>query len=387
MPAALPPPPTKPAPREARAWLDFDHLAQPRAVERQTIGSAVLLTLFLHCALFFWVLPWIGNAMKSAPAIVVAPAADAPAPAIEYVLTPLTPEDKRAVRFIETNPAAPTSAPAPTVNISNRDQSAAQPVPDPNGHSDLPATTGEKANSEKIVSGDSNKPAPTPSPPAAQPRPPATAPPAAPQPVAYSQPVSLPGKAISSDGEGVQISDQPSEAPANKTADKVSPTVADAQKNYVLPPGPLTPETVAASAAAATPQPRPALNPSTHAGPVMKNSQATHKLGLPAADAKFTPFGAYLAQMGEAIETEWDIECGQYQFGVQDSGTAAAISFVVNSQGEVEKVTVENSTATRGATLMCVSAIKHPAPFGVWTKEMTAMLGERQTITFTFYYE
>jgi hypothetical protein len=33
-----------------------------------------------------------------------------------------------------------------------------------------------------------------------------------------------------------------------------------------------------------------------------------------------------------------------------------------------------------------LSAVREPAPYRAWTKEMVAVLGEDQVLTFTFYY-
>jgi hypothetical protein len=393
MPAPTEPSVRQPDQRELRAWADFDQLTRPRPEERAVIGSALLLTILLHGALFFWVIPWLGNAVRVSPlsAVPTTPAR----PPVEYVLTPLTAEDKQAIRYLETNPAAPDSKPVATNNISNRDQHAAQPVPDPNGHSDLPATNGQTANSSKIVAGDTPKPQPPAPPPTPAPTPEptksstASAQPTAPPPpqIAMNIP-SLPGNVATSDGFGVHISDQPRDTSPSQPAHKIPPNLAPAPEDYKLPPGPLTPEAVAASAAAATPLERPTLMVQTHDGPILKNTKGTHDQALnPAVDAKWTPFGAYLQMMFEAIGSEWDIECDRYNFSVQDSGAAVVTTFVINRQGEIESVNVESSSATRGATLLCLNAIKHPAPFGVWTEEMAALLGERQTIQVTFYYQ
>jgi hypothetical protein len=394
MPAPIELPARPPAPPALRAWEDFDRLSQTRPEERLAIGSAILLTILLHGALFFWVLPWLGNVVKMAPVSARAASLTTPPPRpVEYALTPATPEDQKAIRYLETNPAAPSSAPVATNNISNRDQRVAQPVPNPDGHSDLPATTGDTLNSSKIVSGDLRKPMP-PAPPsstapptkAVTAAPPPTAPP--PEQIAMTTP-SLPSNITTpTEGEGVRVSDQPGNTTAQKPADQTPPANETVPDDYKLPPGPLTPEAVAASAAAATPQARPTLEVQTHAGPIIKSTQGTHNAGIaPAVDAKFTPFGAYLQKMFEAIGSEWDIECEDYTFGVQDSGVAVVVSFIINSQGQVESAQVENSSATRGATMLCLNAIQRPAPYGVWTKEMTAELGDRQLIKVAFYYQ
>ncbi len=391
MPAPTEQPARPPAPPDLRAWEDFDRLSQTRPEERLAIGSAVLLTLLLHGGLFFWVLPWLGNVVKMTPVSVRAASLTPPPRPVEYALTPATPEDQQAIRYLETNPAAPSSTPVATNNISNRDQRVAQPVPNPDGHSDLPATTGTSVNSSKIVAGDLHKPAPPAPPSATAPptksasaAPPPTAPP--PEQIAMMTP-SLPANITSPEGEGVRVSNQPGNTTAQKPAEQTPPTTETVPDNYKFPPGPLTPEAVAASAAAATPQPRPTLEVQTHAGPIVKNTQGTHVLGSLGADAKFTAFGAYLQKMYEAIGSEWDIECEDYTFSVQDSGVAVVVTFIINSQGQVESAQVESSSATRGATMLCLNAIQRPTPYGVWTKEMTALLGDRQEIQVTFYYQ
>ena len=391
MPAPIEPPARRPDPLERRAWTDFDRLTQVRPEERAVVGSAVLLTILLHCTLFFWVLPWLGNAVKISPNDLGATAAALPAPPpIEYSLAPLTPEDQKAIRYLEANPAAPASTPVATNNISTRDQRAAQPKPDANGHSDVPVTDGDSANSPKIVAGDEHPPQP----PAPPPRPAtkessaAAAPPTAPPPQLAMMVPGLRGNVSTSPGDGVRVSDQPGDNSAQKSADKIPPNPTPAPQDYKLPPGPLTPESVAASAAAATPLERPLLLAHTHAGPILKNAQSTHDAGLvPGVDAKWTPFGAYLAMMFEAIGAEWDIEFGQYSFSLQDSGSAVETTFVINRQGQIVSAQVDSSSATRGATVLCLNAIRHPAPFGVWTEEMAAQLGDEQTIKITFYYQ
>jgi hypothetical protein len=35
----------------------------------------------------------------------------------------------------------------------------------------------------------------------------------------------------------------------------------------------------------------------------------------------------------------------------------------------------------------CMSAITDRAPYGEWTDDMKAVLGEQQEMTFTFYYQ
>ncbi|HTB63732.1 MAG TPA: hypothetical protein VK737_09090 [Opitutales bacterium] len=392
MPAPAQPPPLPPGPPRPRAWVDLDRLTQPRPEERVAAGMAVLLTLLLHGGLFFWVIPWLGNlelaAEKNARYAESATITPTPPP-IVYELQPTTPEDQKALRYVEVNPNAPDSQPVATHNISNRDQSAAQPTPDPNGQSDMPATNGTIANAPKIVSGDIQKPAPPPTPApkpeasTARAAPPPTAPP--PSQIAMNTP-SLPGTISQSNGEGVMISDHSSDITSPTQTLQNLPNDTTAQKNYQLPSGPLTPQTVAASADAATPQDRPTAEIKTHSGPINKNSKNAHSIGVEASDAMKTNYGTYLALMYEAIGQEWDNECAKYSFDVRDDGSAVQVEFILNSKGEVVEAQVEDSNATAGATSLCLNAIKLSAPYGVWTPDMVALLGEQQQIKVTFFY-
>ena len=373
-----------------RAWTDFDRLSQPREDDPKIIGSAILLTILLHGMLFFWILPWLGNAMQMSRATSSQSAGLAPPP-VEYVLAPLTPADQQAMRYMETNPNAPTVKPDATNNISNRDQRAAQPNPNPDGNSDKPQTDGQQLNTQKIVQGDLSRPAPAPSPPAPV-TPPAQKPavaarPAAP--VAAAAPPALPAKPTSTDGEGIRFEEKPPEKPADKPVENpLPPTIAQARSNPRLRDGPLTPDVVAQSAADATPETRPSLAVKTHAGPVVEEKKGTHNAGIaPAVDAKFNQFGAYLQMMFEAISSQWDNDCANFSFNQRDAGTVVEVEFTLDSKGGVTGLQVADTTATRGATLLCVNAIKLPAPYGVWSKEMVALLGEAQTVRISFYYQ
>ena len=382
------------APRPTRAWTDFDQLSKRSEDDPKIIGSAILLTLLLHGMLFFWILPWLSAALQmprytSSISASLAP----PPPPIEYVLTPMTPADQQAMRYMETNPNAPVTPPEPTNNISNRDQRVAQPNPNPNGNSDKPRTDGQQLNTQKIIEGELSKPAPAPAPPPPTPvTPPAPKPAAAAQPTApvvAAAPAALPAKPTSTDGEGIRFDENPPEKPAEKPMDTtLPPTVAQQQPKPRVRPGPLTPEVVAESAAAATPESRPNLAVKTHPGPVVEEKQGTHNAGTNlAVDAKFSQFGAYLGMMYEAISSQWDDECANFSFNQRDAGTAVETQFTIDPKGEITDLQVVDSTASRGATLMCVNAIKLPAPYGIWSKEMVALLGTGQTVRITFYYQ
>ncbi|HVU38845.1 MAG TPA: hypothetical protein VHC95_10970 [Opitutales bacterium] len=391
MTAPTQPPPRPPARREFRPWTDFDQLIAARPEDRRTMGSALLLALLFHGMLFAWVLPWLDKAVIQSPAAANGPATVAPPP-VEYDLTPVTKEDLQSLRFVEANPNAPVAKPVQTNNISNRDQRVAQPVPNPDGQSDRPAVNGTLENSPKIIQGASRAPTPPAPPPSPQPveqtPTPAAPPPTAPPPAQVaSAPRALEGEKSTTTGEGVPLFEKPGDDLTKKPND-LPPSVQAQQEERPLPPGPLTPEIVAQRAAAVTPSTRPNAPAQTHAGPILKNIQGTHLGGLDyAQDAKLTPFGEYLSLMYEAIAADWYAHCDQFNFSPRDWGTQVEVAFVLNAQGEVEDARVERSTASRGATLLGLNAVKSPAPYAKWTPDMRAMLGERYTMHVTFFYE
>jgi hypothetical protein len=396
MTAPTQPPARPPAQRELRPWTDFDRLTKPRPEDRVLAGSAVLLALVFHAMMFAWVLPWLDKEVHE-PRLTGYTTAKTPAqpvPSVEYTLTPATKEDLEAMRYVEANPNAPVAKPDATKNISNRDQRVAQPVPNPNGHSDLPTTDGKQATSVKIVPGVPNPQpvpaaaAPSPSRPAEQtpaPAPtPATAPPVV---VAANQPSFL-DKNTPPEGEGIRLADKTSNTTTTAKPDDLPPTVDQQQNQRPLPPGPLTPEIVASRAAAATPETRLDASAKTHEGPLIINIEGTHVGGVaPALDSRLTPFGEYLSLMYNAIASAWTVRCREFDFSPRDWGTQVEVSFTLNAQGEIEDVQVDRSTASRSATLLCVNAIKTPAPYAKWTSDMLALLGQHYTMHITFYYE
>ena len=53
----------------------------------------------------------------------------------------------------------------------------------------------------------------------------------------------------------------------------------------------------------------------------------------------------------------------------------------------LDRIVTVDSTANEVATAACISGISDPAPYGPWTDDMKAVLGEKQEMTFTFYYQ
>jgi hypothetical protein len=63
------------------------------------------------------------------------------------------------------------------------------------------------------------------------------------------------------------------------------------------------------------------------------------------------------------------------------------VKFTLDSKGRVTEILdVENNSSEQGKA-SCVSAITLTAPYGDWTPDMIAVLGNSQNFTFQFYYQ
>ena len=69
------------------------------------------------------------------------------------------------------------------------------------------------------------------------------------------------------------------------------------------------------------------------------------------------------------------------------AGSSVTVKFVMDSTGRIARIVNVDSTAKDAAERACTSAITDRAPYGEWTDDMKAVLGEQQEIEFTFYYQ
>ena len=63
------------------------------------------------------------------------------------------------------------------------------------------------------------------------------------------------------------------------------------------------------------------------------------------------------------------------------------VTFVLNSEGKVTRIVNVENKATDQAARTCTTAITKPSPYGPWTDDMKALLGEAQKLVFYFYYQ
>jgi len=285
----------------------------------------------------------------------------------------------RPQRFVETNPDAPENTPDRTNNFAAQNQQVAQEKPTPNGRSDRPAIEGKKDfdNPAQIVSGRLQQPVEhVEAGPGTRPTPQTAA-----VPKAEQNP--LPGfekkTGEAKDGIGTNIA-KSTENIRNiperiDGAKNISPdSEAVANQPAIDPKHPR-----ARAQIVKTQQVRPAI--------LADNPSGTSNIGLTAIDARWSSYGAYLQKMIETIQIEWERILISSQV-YPPSGTSVVVKFILDSDGRIAKIVdVDQKHCTEQGARACVSGITNRAPYGPWTDDMRAVLGEQQEMTFTFYYQ
>lgn len=277
-------------------------------------------------------------------------------------------------KFVETNPYANHNIPKNTNNIGAQNQTAAQEKPNPKGTSDRAATEGRKNfQSTQVVTGDLRDQMPSPPAPTAPNHPAKTtkAPKQALNPLpgfqkTQGQNQNAYGMDIAPQMDQQKISDQRQKGAA-QPQDQAQ---ADADYPTIDP---------------RHPQPRQTLSQRVRPAIFAENKVGTSNIGLSGVDARWDPWAEYLQRMVDAIQIEW--------YRVLDAshanppvGTTVSIKFRLDSRGRVAEIlNVDNSSNEQGKDA-CLSALTNRSPYGEWTKEMIATLGDSQEMTFTFFY-
>jgi hypothetical protein len=103
-------------------------------------------------------------------------------------------------------------------------------------------------------------------------------------------------------------------------------------------------------------------------------------------DAHWSEYGEYLNRLIETVQAQWYKILEESRVS-PPRGTHVSITFRINSKGETEIVKVEDADAGKQGVFSCQNAIQARQPYRKWTDQMIAVLGEEQTITFSFYYQ
>ena len=286
----------------------------------------------------------------------------------------------RPANFVETNPDAPENIPDRTNNFGAHNQQAAQEIPDPTGTNDRPAIEGQtEIRTDQIVTGSLTQPLELqpPAPPVVQTQP---TPEAADAPQREQNP--LPGIA-KMEGEspnafGTNIAKFAEGATA-------VPEHVDGQQNVPLIQGATGRRPIVDPQ---NPRPRPQIVRQQQVRPAIftENKFGTKNIGPAAFDARWSNYGQYLQKMIESVQIQWErilIESRVYP----TSGTRVSVKFRINTRGEIYEIVSVEGTAGQQAEKACMAAITSRSPYGPWTEDMVAVLGESQEMTFNFFYQ
>jgi hypothetical protein len=289
------------------------------------------------------------------------------------------PKPKAPMKFVETNPDAPENVPDKTDNFAARNQQVAQEKPTPNGKNDHPAMEGQtKIHSTSIVTGQLIKPQEqTPVPPE-----PVTKPTESKlmAPKLEQSPLTGIEKKLGDDADSygsniAKFAESPKNIPEKVDGMKNVPLVegATAMQPAIDPHHPRArPQVVK------TMQTRPAI--------FEENKIGTMNVGLRGIDAKWSNYGTYLQKMVEIIQIEFDRLNDESRI-YPPVGSMVTVKFILNNEGKIARIVSVESKATDAAAHTCTSAITDRSPYGPWTDDMKAMLGDEQELTFDFYYQ
>lgn len=410
-----------------------------KSADKTAAAIALVITLLVHLGLYF-----------AAPsAFLNFSAAHKSEPDDELKLEILPPKIiKKIPDFVEANPFANTEKPAsPDAPESFTDQRAADILPDPSSKSKMPYVEGEIKDGRKIVEGTSSPedalnpqaPLETLERPLEQPaqvsevetpaqnqtaataqQPQKSQPQADAQPEAAQTPKSQPeaetserydigaksspfptadtaeekvpntnpdgadGKTKTAQTNAEKISEAPAQKQAQakeNSAQNQSPAQTEKQpaQNADTPTPPID-ESLPA------PKPRPYLSMKIPAGPLADNRTRASSQGTVAVDSRFSEFGAYQQRMIEAISRQWNLLGSAYDLNTAVN-TIVVVEYSLNKNGELTAISTPFSNSTNTGRGLCEQSILTTAPYGEWTRDMIAALGEQdQQVRITFHY-
>lgn len=120
----------------------------------------------------------------------------------------------------------------------------------------------------------------------------------------------------------------------------------------------------------------------------MASAVGTANIGPATLDPRWGSYESYIQSVIETVQAAWMRKValdGLHTAG----GGVVTVKFLMNSRGEIVQIlgVSENGQAPVSATIPCVQAINLGAPYGDWTDDMVAALGNQQVLSFSFYYQ
>lgn len=287
-------------------------------------------------------------------------------------------EEKPPANFVEANPNAPENVPDETNNFAALNQQVAQEEATEETNSDRPALEGQtEIQSTQIVDGRLNQALPVP------PEPPAV------EQIAQAEAEAAP-KLEQIPLSGFEKTEGEEESFGSNVAK--FPEGTNDVKEYVegLKDVPLIDgaNTSQPRIDPMRPRPRPQVVRQQNVRPAIfqENKFGTKNIGAIAYDAKWSNYGQYLQKMIETVQIQWERILTDSRI-YPPSGTSVKVVFRMNTEGRISEIVSVDGTAGNQAQKGCMAAITARAPYGPWTEDMIAVLGDSQELTFTFYYQ
>jgi len=356
---------------------------------RRSIGVGIVLTIVVWFVCFFLFNLLITRISEHHDAL-GANAAAKPKPKFDIQLEDdsvlLPPKPPPPQNFVETNPDAPENIPDKTNNFAAQNQQAAQEKPDPTGKSDRAATEGkEDWQSNQIVDGQLRQPQldlpppPSPTPEIQETQTESQTPPSQREQVPLTGEQEIKGDSETGIGmKDIKLTENTTAKP-DPAIDQYVKGLPDARDDTGLLRNP-TPQIDPQR-----PQPRPRIARNVRPAVLADNKIGTPNVGITGQDAKWSNYGQYLQRLIDIVQIQWE-DLNERSKISPPSGTKISVKFRLDSEGKITEIIYADSNGGEQAKRICISAITDRAPYGKWTDDMTAMLGDSQELTFTFYY-
>lgn len=290
---------------------------------------------------------------------------------------------KPPMKFVETNPDAPDNVPDNTNNFAAQNQQAAQLTAPKKDGGDRPEMEGRKdIESTQVVSGTMSSPQPA--------SPPVPLTPEEIEAAAAQMRAEIAREQVPLPGIEKNTGDNPDTFGTNVAKVVPHPDDVDEWKKGApdKPTKPLTAEALRSVVNPTRPRPRPVLAAQSRARPAVfsENTMGTKNIGAMAVDARWSHYGEYLQKLVEAVQMQFD-KLIEESHSYPSSNSMVRVKFILNSSGEIARIlSVEGGQAGPQAEGWCVSSISNPAPYGKWTEDMVALLGQEQEMTFSFFF-
>ena len=298
----------------------------------------------------------------------------------ELAQPPVKEKEKDPFRFVETNSAAPENTPDKTTNFSNRNQQSAQEVAakelDPEKR---PTVKGQdEIKSDTIVSGDMAPPSP-PSAPTVDTQAQDTMDRVEQKARAEQVPLSGFDKTEGKSEDGIATNVAKSDRPTTNATEALpgAPDAKDANGGLIA----------VTQAQRQQPKDRPRLSSVSlnRASPLTNRATGVTNIGIVGMDARWSEYGEYMNELIEIVQAQWYNILRESRVS-PPRGSSVVVKFRINSKGETNIVSVEDTGAGKQGVFSCQNAITYPQPYRKWTEQMIAVLGDSQELTFSFYY-